>query len=394
VRCSRHWRACARRRSSARAYDEEHRVAETLQRSLLPKRIPPVAGMAIGVRYVPAGPGLDVGGDWYDVLETADGHLLAVVGDVVGHGLEAAASMGQIRNALRAYALEGLGPGDAVARTSALVQAVGQGEMTTAAVVRFDPATRSLRYTCAGHPPPLVISPDGEVVRLEGGRTLPLGVAPLVPDEASATVPDGATLLLYTDGLVERRGSSLDAGIARLSETAAAAAAEDVDALLDQVLALAGESRSDDVALLALRPLPVANEPLALRLPADPASLVHLRRSLRAYLERAGLGPEETYDVVLACSEAAANAIEHGTAPPAAEFAVRAEIVGGELRVAVTDSGRWRPPRERGRGRGLPLMRALMETVDVETGAGGTEVRMRRCLLAGAPARRGSAFRA
>jgi serine phosphatase RsbU (regulator of sigma subunit) len=201
---------------------------------------------------------MEVGGDWYDATELPDGKLALVIGDVVGHGVEAAAAMGQIRNALRAYAVEGHGPAAALERLNHLVQTVDEGEMTTLVYLLFDPATRAVSFASAGHPPPLVVHPDGRAIYLDGGRSMPLGVSSKPGyAEADATLEPGSTVLLYTDGLVERRHAPLDNGLARLV-VAASEAKGDVGAFLDHLVrALVGvEGLSDDVAMLALRLAP------------------------------------------------------------------------------------------------------------------------------------------
>ena len=143
-------------------YEREHRIAETLQRSLLPERLPQIAGLAMSARYLPAGQGEAVGGDWYDALELTDGRVAIVVGDVVGHGLRAAAAMGQLRNAFRAYAMVETSPAEVMARVNRLA-ATGAEESVigTALLLMLDRETGELAYTSAGHPPPLVLGPDG-----------------------------------------------------------------------------------------------------------------------------------------------------------------------------------------------------------------------------------------
>jgi PAS domain S-box-containing protein len=241
---------------NARLYERERSVAETLQRSLLPKRLPSSPAAALGARYLPAVSGMEIGGDWYDAAELPDGKLALIVGDVVGHGVVAAGVMGQVRNALRAFAFDGHGPSSALERLNNVVHAVDEGDMTTLVYLVFDPTTRTARFTSAGHPPPLVVHPDGTATYLEGGRSLPLGVVPNASyPEAEAMLEPGSTLLLYTDGLVERRGAGIDAGLRRLVE-AASTAQGGVEEFLSHLIAelLHREGRHDDVALVALRP--------------------------------------------------------------------------------------------------------------------------------------------
>jgi PAS domain S-box-containing protein len=157
-------------------YEREHRIAETLQRSLLPERLPTIDGVAMAARYLPAGRGAAIGGDWYDALELRDGRVALVVGDVVGHGLRAAATMGQLRNACRAYALVEASPAEVVARLNRLVATSGEDAMATVLYLVLDRETGELTFTSAGHPPPLILSRHGPRF-LEGGRSgdLPRG---------------------------------------------------------------------------------------------------------------------------------------------------------------------------------------------------------------------------
>jgi anti-sigma regulatory factor (Ser/Thr protein kinase) len=193
----------------------------------------------------------------------------------------------------------------------------------------------------------------------------------------------GAMVVLYTDGLVERRDASLDEGLARLAR-AVAAAPDDPAGCCDFVLQalLGGRRAGDDVALLALQRLEAGAEPLALRLPAGSQTLRSLRRSLRTWLQGAGASADETYDLTLAANEAAANAVEHAYGPVEAHYEVEATLVDGVVEIEVRDFGRWRPARDSDRGRGLPLMEGLTDDMDVERGDGGTVVRMRRRLAA------------
>ena len=363
-------------------YQREHKIAETLQRSLLPERLPQIDGVEMAARYLPGARGAAVGGDWYDVLERPDGRVALVVGDVVGHGLRAAATMGQLRNAFRAYGLVESSPAEVVARINRLVMSGVEDAMATVVYLVLDRETGEVSFSAAGHPPPLVLAPDGPHF-LEGGRSVPIGAAdPAVFREASAVLPPGSTLLLYTDGLVERRDVGLEERLGQLAEVAGAAG-EDLDALCDRVIELVlGEGEpGDDVALLAVRPLTAAAEQISLTLPAEPASLAGLRRRLARFLHATGASEAEQYELTLTICEAAGNAIEHAYGPGDATYEVEVTFASGELVAIVRDSGSWRDKRGENRGRGLNIIEQLMDHVDVEPREGGTVVTMRKRLV-------------
>jgi PAS domain S-box-containing protein len=364
-------------------YEQEHRIAETLQRSLLPERLPKVEGLELAARYLPAGQETAIGGDWYDVLERADGRVALVVGDVVGQGLRAAATMGQLRNACRAYGLVEASPAEVVARINRLVTSGVEDAMATVLYLVLDRETGEVVFTSAGHPPPLLVAPEGARY-LEGGRSVPVGAAdPAVFREGTAVLPPGSLLLLYTDGLVERRDVPLERRLEELA-TVAAPPEDDLERLCDRILTgvLGDRFPIDDVALLAVRPEPVRADRFDLSLPAEPGSLEVLRRRLGRFLHAAGASQAETYEVTLTVCEAAGNAIEHAYGPGDATFEVEAAFEDRELVATVRDNGSWRERRSEHRGRGLAIIKGLMDDVEVGTENGGTVVRMRRRLAA------------
>ena len=379
----------------AAAAARDHEVAETLQRSLLPERLPRIDGVALEARYLPAARGTAIGGDWYDALELDDGRVAVVVGDVVGHGLRAATMMGQLRNAFRAYALVESSPAQTLTRLNRLLGKDDRDVMATALYLILDRESGEVCFSSAGHPPALVTSP-GSARYLEGGRSVPLGTADVAAyRDATDRLEPGATLLLYTDGLVERRDTALDDRLTQLRSVASIAGGELGD-LCDQILGgiLGGASAPDDVALLAVRPEPAPDGVLSMRLPADPAALAPLRRRLERFLAAAGASEDECFDITLSVSEAAMNAIEHAYGPADAEFELEGREQSGELTVTVRDTGSWREPRSSGkgdRGRGLSIMRGLMDGVEVTPSGRGTTVFLRRRLSGarlGAPTRR------
>ncbi|HYY21954.1 MAG TPA: SpoIIE family protein phosphatase [Thermoleophilaceae bacterium] len=366
----------------ARVYEREHRIAESLQRSLLPERLPQLPGLAVAARYRPAASEAEVGGDWYDVIPLPAGPVGLVMGDVAGKGLAAASMVGRLRSALRAYALEGHDPPSVVERLNRLVWTEhGDSEMTTLVYALVDPAAGTVRWVNAGHPPPLVIEPPGGARYLEDGRSVPLGVLPFPTyEERGTALGPGGTVILYTDGLIERPGAHLDEGLAYLAERLRDAPAEP-EGLCDHLLRsmVPGHGAPDDVALLALQNTPMADR-FTIALPAEPEALASMRALLRRWLRAAEGTEQEVAEIITACGEAATNAIEHAAAPGSRPFEVKGLVNGREVEITVRDHGAWRVPRDGDQGRGLALMRALMDAVEVTPSPEGTIVRLRRVL--------------
>ena len=362
----------------ARAYEVEHEAAMTLQRNLLPEGTGDSATVDVDGRYLPATRGVHVGGDWYDIVDRPDGTVAFAVGDIAGHGLQAAAAMGQVRSAWRALALSMTEPNAILASLDRFAGGVDGAFFSTILTLLLDPSRNDLRYASAGHPPALVIEPDGSTRFLEGGRSVPLGLPFDLPrPQAHERLGTGSILVVYTDGLVERREEPLDRGLQRLAEVASRVRAGSLTEISDGLLELVADDRHDDVALLTIGPRrPV--EVFRRTFPADAHELSAMRAELRTWLERSGLPTETREDVVLACTEAATNAIEHAYIGRRGDVLIEAESENGGLQVSVIDHGRWRHPRpDDSRGRGLDLVRAVIGDVDVERGEGGTTVRMR-----------------
>jgi PAS domain S-box-containing protein len=365
----------------ARVYEREHRIAETLQRSLLPDRLPHLPGLDVAARYLPAASEAEVGGDWYDVIPIAGGAVGLVMGDVAGKGLAGASMVGRLRSALRAYALEGHDGARVVERLNRLLWTeLEDSQMATMLYVIVDPAASAVRWVNAGHPAPLMVV-DGEPRFLDRGGSVPLGVLPFPTyEEVSARMDPGSTLLLYTDGLVERPGENIDDGMAELAARVREAP-DDPDGLCDHLLAtlVPAGGATDDVALLTLRNLPVPDR-FSAEFPAEPESLAPMRSMLRRWLSHAGAGELEIAEITTACGEAATNAIEHAGMSGDTRFEVSGIRDGREVEIAVRDQGSWREERPGDHGRGLDLMRTLMDTVAVEPGSEGTTVSLRRRL--------------
>ncbi|MET7374908.1 SpoIIE family protein phosphatase [Micromonospora arida] len=366
------------RLENAQLYEAEHRIATTLQHSLLPRSLPQLPGAVVASRYLPGSADVEVGGDWYDAIALND-ELVLVIGDVVGKGVRAAAAMGQLRNALRAYVLEGFDPGESLTRLNRLVGSTEGRSFATVVCLLFNPRTGRLRYASAGHPSPLLIT-GGDVAFLHD-RALgpPVGALPNTTYESvEGELPAGTRLLLYTDGLIEDRQLGIDASLAQLRIDAASPSEHVVDLIDAVVERVTGRPRRDDVAVLALEAAELNR--FALRLPADPTRLSVLRKRLEDFLVAHSVGETDLFDLTVAVSEAAANAIEHPVQPAQSMISVEVAIEDRTVTATVRDSGQWRESTGSGfRGRGLDLIRALGE-LSVRRTAEGTEVTLRRQL--------------
>lgn len=372
---------CAQAIDRARLHEAEHEIAAVLQRSLLPREVVPLDGLAVAARYRPGAAGVQAGGDWYDLFPVAmpgGGEAIALaVGDVVGQGAAAAAVMGQLRVALSGALRQGRTPAEALETLDGYVGWIPGAAASTAACLILERKTRTLRWARAGHLPPLLVDAT-DAGYLEGGHGAVLGMSGRPPyTEGTTVVRPGATLLLYTDGLVERRGELIDDGLERLRAAAAELADAPPEQLVDGLLDRLEEKgvHLDDIAVVAVRLLP---GPLDLQVPADAGELRGLRRRIAAWAQLAALDPLLVDDLQLALGEAAANAVDHAYPPDApGTFDVQVALRGaGAVHVVVTDHGTWRPvPVDKGhRGRGLDLIRSLGHDVEVRAGADGTVV--------------------
>jgi anti-sigma regulatory factor (Ser/Thr protein kinase) len=352
-----------------------------LQRSLLPRNLPEPAGLSVCARYLSAAARRLVGGDWYDVLPLPDGGVGVAIGDVVGHGIEAATLMGSLRNALQAYAVQGLSPAEIAPLLSRFAATGGrQARMATYLYGVIDAGRTSFTFVNGSHPPPLIVRPDG-TAELVASEILPPIGSPVTQavSETRVDLEPGATLVLYTDGLVERRGERLAARQEELHEVARHAPAEP-ELLCETLLTrmLGDDPPPDDVAVLSLQRAVRADENLDLRVAARPEELAAIRRLLRGWLVDAGADRRAIEAVLVASGEACTNAIEHAYGPGEQTFHVRGCRDGDDVVLVVRDSGRWRKPRGQNRGRGLSLMESFMDEVEVTPGEDGTAVRMRR----------------
>jgi serine phosphatase RsbU (regulator of sigma subunit) len=240
--------------AKAQRYETDVQTSHTLQANLLPPAPPALAGISTAVRYLAASYGVEVGGDFYDVVELSNGHVALAVGDVVGHDITAAATMGQLNSVYRALLVDRPSPSSMIDRLQASWSLLGLQRMATALFANLDPATGQLRVASAGHLPPLLITAGhAEFLPVTPSRMLGAPPASAPALEWAGVVPVGATLVLFTDGLVESRAADIDEGLAHLLAAAAGAGTSDPDELCDRLLAdLTGAHRADDIALLAL----------------------------------------------------------------------------------------------------------------------------------------------
>ncbi|MCE3032091.1 MULTISPECIES: SpoIIE family protein phosphatase [Streptomyces] len=355
---------------NARRYAREHTLAVTLQRSLLPRALPEQSALDVAYRYLPAQSG--VSGDWFDVIPLPGSRVALVVGDVVGHGLHAAATMGRLRTAVHNFSTLDLPPDELLSHLDDLVgridQDEGDGEDSDAIVgatclyAIYDPITRRCAMARAGHLAPALVHPDGSVTypELPGGPPLGLGGMPF--QTAELELAEGTQLVLYTDGLIEDRTRDLDEGLELLRRALAGHPDRTPDASCGAVLEeLLPEGPKDDVALLVARTRALTSDQVAdWDVPADPSAVAGLRRAVTERLEEWGLG-EQAFGMELVLSELVTNAIRYGSEPIRLRLirdrALICEVADGSntsphLRyAATTDEG----------GRGLFLVQQMTE---------------------------------
>ncbi|MGW1956890.1 SpoIIE family protein phosphatase [Streptomyces sp. NPDC001920] len=361
----------------AHAYDAEQELATLLQRSLLPRRLPELPGGTAVARYLPARRGLQVGGDWYDVIVISEDRVALVIGDVQGHSAGAATIMGQMRTAVRAYAVEGHPPDVVVSHANRLLVGMETDLFATCCYVELDLEEGNALFVRAGHLAPLLRQPDGttEEVEVEGG--LPLGVLAEAefPMTAAALTP-GTVLALVTDGLVEAADLPLDEGMDRTRAALAAADPADAGRMADELLGDAGR-REDDVALLLLRydgmtARPIRSGWVVWRLPD---AVMHARRFTARTLRNWKVA-EVADGVLLVVSELVTNALVHTQGPVRLDLILRGDLV----RVCVSDASPRAPAKpvivdwESTGGRGLLLVEAMSESFGSVPVAGGKQV--------------------
>ncbi|MFE3634316.1 SpoIIE family protein phosphatase [Streptomyces sp. NPDC059168] len=361
----------------AHAFDAEHELVGMLQRTLLPRRLPRLPGAVAVARYLPTTAGLEVGGDWYDVIPLADNHVALVIGDVQGHNAGAATLMGQMRTALRAYAAEGHSPDVVVAHANRLLLDMETDLFATCAYVDVDMEQGTALCVRAGHLQPLLRHPDGstEIVQAEGGP--PLGV--LVQAEFPMTpmrLRTGTVLALTTDGLVESPATDIDEGMDRLAAELAAADPGHLGLVADALLT--GAQRNDDVALLLMRYDGMAVRPLreSWTVWRVPEAARHARRFTRRTLRTWGVSPDTVDAALLVVSELVTNALVHTGGPVRLDLS----LVNHRLRLAVADTSPRSPVQptsigwEATGGRGILLVEAVSAAWGTVPVSGGKQV--------------------
>lgn len=360
--------------------------ATIMQQALLAPSVPVVPGADIAAEYLVAAEDTAAGGDWFDAMPLGD-RLVLIVGDVVGHGVEAAAVMSQLRTAVRMQISAGRSIVEALEALDRFHEEVPGSKSATLCIGSLDAATGELQYCTAGHPPPLLVAADGSARYLEPSGAGPLGSGAGFPMRTEV-LEVGDSILLYTDGLIERPGRPLQASTAEFAELAAQIAGGDrgfvidapgrpIDRLCSETLELLLRSTgySDDVTMLAAqRRTPVP--PLHLTLDATIHTARTVRARLRDWLGDIGAESTDISDVVHAISEFVENAVEHGYGAEVSDGVVVDATLGGDgnLRASVIDRGQWKDHRagEQGRGRGLAMAEALVSHAHVTHGADGT----------------------
>ncbi|MFI7408165.1 SpoIIE family protein phosphatase [Streptomyces sp. NPDC049627] len=352
----------------ARLFDAEHTRSRELQRSLLPRDLPALPACTAAARYLPAGQGMDVGGDWYDIIPLSGGQVALVVGDVMGHGLPEAATMGRLRTAVHTLADLELPPDEIMSHLNDIVGAMGEESYVTCLYALYDSTTRSCSISRAGHPPPALLHPDGTVVFPPLSADPPLGAAEPPFETTEIPVPEGSVLVLYTDGLVESSKREMDEGMAALADVLrtshADGTAKDLEHLCERItsaLLPSHHQAADDAAFLLARlhALP-ASRMASWPLPQDPRAAGRARALIRDQLAAWGLDSLIPTTELLA-SELVGNVIRHARGP------LRLRLLHGADLICEVFDGSLTMPRIRRAtetdegGRGLQLVTALSQ---------------------------------
>ncbi|WP_433044628.1 SpoIIE family protein phosphatase [Dactylosporangium sp. CS-033363] len=361
-------------------------VVDALQQALLPRGLPLLPDARVAASYLLAGAGTAAGGDWFDAVPRPDGTLALVVGDVVGHGVTASGVMGQLRAVLQDRLDEGAGPAEALAAADRFARRVPAARAATVCVAVLHTGSGTVEYCTAGHPPPLVITAAGEPRYVNPSGAAPLGTGGDFP-VAGVRLDEGDVLLLYSDGIIERPGRTVEAAAEELARVAADAVAgralhapgmSPAERACTQTVELLvrGSGYRDDITLLAAqRTAPI--EPMRTTIPADLTRLGALRKTFGAWLEAAAATGEDAFALQHAVGELVTNAVEHSPKDGTVRISARLTPVG-TAEVTVEGQGAWREPRRISeRGRGLALSTQLVDELDLVKSAAGTVATLR-----------------
>jgi serine phosphatase RsbU (regulator of sigma subunit) len=410
---------------------EAENISAVLSASVMPDKFPETPGLHIGAQYTPASTVAGIGGDWYDVFALSSHEVLLAIGDVMGKGVGAAAVMGQLRNGLRAYVLDGASPGEALEKLNRLCIRSHSETMATIWVGVWDLASNHIRTSSAGHLPPILVNPDHSTELIEFEGEVPIGVVDKPNySEHDIELPPYGELIVYTDGIVERRGESLDEGLRRaLTWWQEGTASEVAKNFIDQ--AIQDGAGSDDMAVLVAQAHPIGK--LNMKVPADPRNLSSIRAGLRRWIRESQLYSTESQDmpvsrllpaqdedqpvggesqevetregsggqlsdsppqliqdpekiaqaletlewrVLMTSGEALANAVEHAYGTGGGMVEIQAERVHSCVWIQIRDWGNWRQPRDRDRGRGTGLMKSMSDHFETSQ-LDGTVVHLR-----------------
>lgn len=357
-----------------RQFETARETSLTLQRAMLPSiQLPP----GFAVRYESAVPPLEIGGDWYDVLPIGEHRIGVVVGDCVGRGLPAAAIMGQLRSSARALLINGAQPARLLEQLDSVAALIPNAYCTTVFLAIVDTESGIVEYSNAGHLPAMLAGPAPGTTLLTDASSIPLGVRRDGPrPQGFQVLPIGSTLMLFTDGLVERKRESLDDGIARAANVLVTKMALPPEVIADAMLRELAPSGGydDDVALVIYRH---QHAPLRIETPAVANQLAVARRRLTEWLSGAATADELRGDIVLVASEACTNCVQHAyRGHDVGTMRLEAELADQEIRLRISDSGSWKTPAANpgNGGRGLLLMRALSDSMEIDSSGSGTTV--------------------
>jgi PAS domain S-box-containing protein len=359
-----------------RQFETAREASLTLQRTMMPTTKPPVG---FAVRYEPAASPLEIGGDWYDVLAIGDDKIGVIVGDCVGSGLAAAAVMGQLRSSARVLLINGAAPARLLEELDSAAALIPGAYCTTVFVCTIDTVTGEMTYSSAGHIPAVFAVAGSEPHLLTDATSVPLAVQKADPrPEASTILLPRSTLMVYTDGLVERRDDLIDNGIERVGRVLADMVEFPAEAVADTVLdrMAPADGFDDDVAVVVYRRPPA---PLQMEVLATPDRLSDIRAQLGNWLRATGIPDDLAGDIVLVVNEACTNSIEHGYRDRTpGRMVLHVQAKGRGITIRITDFGSWKPPdaNPRVRGRGVPLMRAVSGDVTLHGTSTGTTVTM------------------